>query len=576
MIRFSTLFSIAIFGVLRAAFAQDAPSLKPERETQTALPAALADFIETAVDEGVLRAPTAEDEVDGAASIEIADNPAILNEPHSDTPDIACVEANPLDFQSTVQGGSYDELGQYLDVLSERDTDFSELRGLIGRYFSLGLFAEAKAALRRYDTYEAHHYRALADMLEHERVDDIDLFTNLAACHEDAKIWEALALIVENNSDGIKNLRDEIAVFRNLPVRLRIESAEIALPALREHGDYLTASKIAATFSPEDQAQSSRLALQIALHEARLSGRNVPQTPDQVLAQAGSIVPTIRSALSGERLASEAETILLLDRVSGALHRANNEREVAVLISFAMQEYAKRSDLAGIIDLLSHSRLSDAALQAELSDHLIAMLRSGLASSDPVLILQSTSVLIDQVDLLRADTAYEELLAIATTAAVDQRNQSIAAVLFNRLGKAEEATVLNANIALRRGDLEEVYRSFDAYPNNEKIVEIATIASVRAGDKDKLLTLLGQFPPGQSLKVRLIEEDALARHWIVPDAIYDSARASGDENVLARISQLDSLRFSQLGREKTPKVTDIYGSMRRASAAQDRLDGKSL
>lgn len=572
MIRFSALFSIAVSALVCTAVGQSPPNVKPEAANEAVLPSALAEFLDSAVKDGVLRPPgamplqaheTAEDAAEASSPIEIEAAPST---------EIACSSENPLEFQSSNSFSNYQDLGQYLSVLSRQDADITELNKLIEGYFLLGMFAEARAALRRFDAPEAVQYRALADLLEYGKVNDISIFTDLAFCHDSANLWEALALIVTNDPDGVIKFAGEIPAFRRLAIRLRIQTAEIALPALRASGDFLTASKVASAFSSEDKTQSSRLRLQIALHEARLSGRDLPLQGDHLLAQSGSVVPTMRAILAGEKRVSDAEALLLLNRVDGALRRANNDRDVAVVMSFAMQEYASRSDHQAIVGMLKNPRLSGAAYRDEMLDQFVTMIRRDLTGRDPELIFRSTAILLEQADLLRGHPDYEDLLETATSTAIEQRSQSLAVHLIHSQGSETGTGALIAEMALRRNDFESVYKLAAERTTDHTISKIASLAAIREGNQQLLTVYLKALNPSFQEKVDLIEEDALARHWVLPDEIYESARASADGEVLDRLIRLDRLRLMKLGRAETPKITSLSESFDRAAQAQERLE----
>ena len=163
--------------------------------------------------------------------------------------------------------------------------------------------------------------------------------------------------------------------------------------------------------------------------------------------------------------------------------------------------------------------------------------------------------LLAAADLLSEHDELDNLYTNASQLALKLGFQNLAATFASRSSDPEELVEARASLAFRMADHDALKSFTDLYPENAEITLLAALSAVRSGDEALLAAVEPRLRRDARTVVSLIEMDAASGRWIVPEYIYGTARALGDEEHKARVERVELLR-SQLG---APQPSPEYG-----------------
>ena len=564
------------------AFAQE-PSAETERaERGSELPSSLDRFVENAIAEGLLTPTQPSGEASAAVDLkpptaeatpQIAPISPVSLRPKQAVAETVCGDRDPFDFSE------YHELRTYDDLLAWRTNTEAgqpeELKAQLARaYIALGLNEEARLQLNGVVGAEASALRRLAYMMEDRGAPDVDYFRQQAACPDASGIWYSLALFATDREEAARRFDARISEFRRLPFQLRVEIAAVAVPALDASDARLVAEKLMANFDERDIASSSRLVFNkalLAMHSGGEPARNVmrnylnrPEFRDDAAAA------LLRHGQRLDKTVKEDVAARMIEQI-GQTERAG---PVSNNLDVMLTDLHEVAGYGLTLQLASMPATQSPEAQDKIVTHYVALADTGLDSASVLKNLEAMDAVLAGAPMLEAHDDGERLFAAASKRAVDLGLQNLAAIFAARSNDPEELAEARAMLAFRMLDHEALISFSEQHPSNQEIARLAALSAVRIGDRSLLTRMEPKLEADARTLVALIEMDAVSRHWMVPDRIYQAARGLDDAEAKARVRRVSTLR-NDLGREKkTPRyaVADVNRAL---SAIRQSLDPKT-
>lgn len=525
---------------------------------QAELPDAWSQFVQEAVDGGLL-APPEETAPDAAYDLEREGAGSALAPEMIHEASIDCTISADLDFHK------YVDFYQYQDLYDLPDAD---LHTRVGALIALGMYPEAKAELSRSSEAELEAYRALAKLLDDREGVPAHIFRASAACHKSAGLWYGVALILEGGAGAPAVLDASFDTYRNLPKPLRADVAALVIPVLEAAGERRLADDFLRVFDRQERSLMSQL-------------RFAKAVIDLGDGKAGADAE-VRSFLTHPRLREEALAALgrrnlpvddgrrdiVLDDVLRAAETPGDEADLSASLNFALSEYRAKSRYASIVDLSEAPAFQTPDAQAEIREVLIAALENDIGQQDPMRRLSGLNALARKPDILgRDDDA--ELYTRAVAVAAEFGFAKLADHLSDRARAELNADIRRAELALRVGDYAKVYSLAAGHGDSESLNLVATLAAMRDGDNLYFQVFADRLTPEPESIVRLIEEDASSGRWIISDSIYALAEAMlQQEEMRERVDRVLTLK---LAAESNPPLAPVQRPIESAEGTLERL-----
>lgn len=545
--------------LMQTASAEDASPVAEQAE----LPDAWSQFVREAVDGGLLTPPAqAEPPVPVAEelpAVEEEEGVVVNTAPVSilDAPQ-NCASEQPFNFFA------FGALARYQDLYDLPDTDAV---GKARAFIALGMYSEAETSLRRVDGQPALAQRALARLMANRTSADVETFRSLAACHETARFWYGLALLLADRDDAASILDARMYDYLSIPKRLRADVASLAIPALEARGERELARKFLEGFSEDERHDYSQLRFVEAV--IRFGDGEADAEP------------VVREFLTHPRFQEEAlealnrsdgtiksghKDVILQDMMRFA-NATGDDVDMSASLSFALDEYEAGSRYGSMVELSDVTAFQGEASRSEIRRSLINTLERDLGGDDPLRRLAGLSALAQMPEIL-SEESDAQLFTRAVLVSAEFGFGSLAEMLAERASIEKQADTRRAVIALRQGDYPMVYMLATRHTGDEEINLLATLAAMREADEFYFQVFADRLAPEPQSIVRLLEEDAMEGRWIIPEYLYVAAEGVSDTALRARIDRVLTLR---LAAESNPPLAPVQRPIESAAGTLERI-----
>jgi len=540
----------------------------------------LGAFVRQAVNEGLLDpvgTKAAEDRKAAQETLLVAEPAVAQSSPPPELGPIDCSKPYPLDFEAFGALASYQDIYAYREdspVAGQAGNGSNPGLTLARAYLSLDLASEAAMTVKSGRDQEALALRHLADLVDGRGTASVEYFSELTGCYPQAGFWLGLALIAQNDGAGAPMIEANLASFRKLPLQLRDRAAMMAIPALDGVGQRTLAQILFASFTEEEVANSTQLRFAKAV--LSLSGGD-PQAElliGQFLIQSRFQEDALAALVRHKRPVNAAVREILVDDMVNRIELAQQNADVRDDLRFVLDEMSNSSMYVPMMKLAELPSMQSPEARAELSNHLAASLKQDLASDESLRNLAAIEALIKDPGLLDAAPERSALYETATVVAVRLGFGSLGDALANKAEGGEGVAEQRAVLAYRQKHLDEVFILAARYPANQKITLIAARAAIDAQDKAKLSVYESRLALEPETVLALIEQDAVAAHWVVSDKVFQAASKLTDDDQKNRVDRVLRLKQANLpvasGRLN---MSSIPGKLDRSRQSLEQMTG---
>lgn len=533
-------------------------ALKPNPDEQAAdsrrseLSDELGAFVRQAVNEGLLDpvGTKAAEDRKVAQELPLQAEPAIAQEAAPpETGPIDCSKPYPLDFEAFGALETYQDIYAYREdspMAGERGDGSNPGLTLARAYLSLDLASEAAMTVKSGRDQEAVALRQLADLLDGRNAVSVEYFTELTACYPEAGLWLGLAQISRHDGAGAQLIEANLTGFRKLPLQLRDRAAMIAIPALDGFGQRTLAQLLFAGFTEEEVANSTQLRFSKAILGLPAGDPEAERMISQFLIQSRFQEAALSALVRYKRPVNSAVREILVDDMVNRIELAQQNADVRDDLRFVLDEMSSASMYLPMIKLAELPSMQSPEARAELTDHLAASLKRDLASDESLRNLAAIEALIKDPGLLDTAPERSELYEAATVVAVRLGFGSLGDALANKAEGGEGVAEQRAVLAYRQKHLDEVFILAARYPANQKITLIAARAAIEAQDKAKLSVYESRLAMEPETVLALIEQDAVAAHWVVSDKVFQAAAKLTGDDQKSRVDRVLRLKQAKL------------------------------
>ncbi len=486
----------------------------------------------------------------------------------------ACSADDPFDFAAIGPISDYADLQALLhaDAAPGAKVSARKRAESARAWLAAGLSTEAMAELGDVQDPESEALRSMAALIEGRTRIDLNVFRRLAYCHESAAIWLGAALLLNDAPEGVILLTDRFADIRALPLPLRGQLVSSAFPGLLRQGHKQLAMKLMAVFSEDEIRVSSQLRFcraQLDLAEAK------PGAREDVLRHLFSSRDQ-GDALAALTVHAEAwtptQTFVLKQDAIGLIARHRSESELYRFLKFLLDREGEEVGYKLIAGLLNTSLNAGSAREAAVN-MMTERLKIDLQSDAPVIALSAVQFIKDRPDLFTGIAGEAELydLAIRQAAALGYEHLSLS--LAQGAGSEEMRDALAASVAFRRMEYEAVFKIAGARPDQEIVQLLAARAAIRLGDPVRLSAAEKKIKFTPDTARVLVQEDVLAGHWIVPEALFDLANKDADDATKDRLAQIGKIRAARtIKRDPAEAAAAVPAKADRPASAKDMFE----
>ncbi|WP_348764564.1 hypothetical protein [uncultured Henriciella sp.] len=553
----------------QAALSQEPPQSSDRNDEIERLPGELDSFVQEAIREGLLkpaRSPQPDEavEVEDVANVDAPEDipPAmeVAAEASARTgaEEYLCPDVSPLDLTEFVDFVSYNDLSAWRSVLEDSEPTIASRRVMARAYISLGLIAEARAELEGDMGQGGVALRQLIELLERGGRPDPAYLSQIAACHEDDGVWFAIALLKANDPAGADLLANHFNAFRRLPLRLRADASLIVIPALDRLDRPILSERLMTSFTAEEIAASRQLQFVKALQRLAMGTPSAANTVREYLRRAeyrNEAAAALRR--HGKAISSDVERDIV-DQYVDALGSLPAEASVSDNLAIILQDLNETVGYDMTLRLAAIPAAADPASRARLAGHFEAMIDTDLESNVFLVNLKAMDALLKAGALLEAREGTDGRYAKASAIAANLGLRTMSEKLSSRLENDTALGLAQAELAFQLEDHEGLARLTEAFPENIAIRKVALIDAIRRGDSEAFGTLSRGIPGDAETALMLIEADAAAGHWIVPQRFYSRASQIEDEDAQMRALRIAEARPAATnGQDEQIALTDV-------------------
>lgn len=483
----------------------------------------------------------------------IAAEPALPAIPAAAAP-VECTPVYPLDFSEFGQLKSYSDIYAYReDIVAEGEGQKKHAGATLAKaYLALDLASEAAMTVKTGRDQQAVALQNLALLLERRSPAPTAYFDALSACHPQARLWHALALIAQQDDGGAALLEEHLDSFSELPLQLRDRAAVIAVPALDAMSRRDLAQLLLGTFTDEEIVNSSQLRFSQAVI---LLGEGDPaseQVISDFLIQSHFQEAALAALIRNNRPFNDVVREILLDDMVTRIELAQQDADVRADLRFVLDELSANSMYLPMMRLAELSSMQSATARDELTQHLVTSLKRDLASDESLRNLAAIEALIKDPGILDAAPEREALFETATMVAArlgfGGLGDALAAKVKGGEGSAEQRAVL----AYRQRHYPELYALAERHPANQRINRTAALAAIDTRDRAKLAVFESRLNLEPDTILALIEQDASTGHWLVSNRIIQAALELDGEEEQWRVDRV--MRLKHLPAQPIPGV----------------------
>ena len=570
MIRWLSLLLLATSPV---ALAQSDPSTEPSAQNSE-LPTRLDDFLSTAIDEGLL-VPT-DDGVtrENTTSQAGAAKPTLRQRSKLFETAKKCAADYPYDFSDFRQMKSYQDLYPYQEAFraagSVVDTEAGTRMSMA--YAALNLSSELRTHLRGSNGgHEAAAMGRFIALLDANEAPDMAWFRALADCHSEGEFWLAVAFLLDGNDAGVDALDQRMPQFRRLPIQVRIRLAGLLVPVLNAKGERVLVSKIMADFTTEEVEVSSQLRFAQALINLQRGSAEAEATIQSMASQPRFQELALEGLLRSNVRLDPGKREILLREAQRRINRASSEDQIAASLRFTLREYSAASRYGEMIDLLELTSLQAPFAQTEIRRQLVDTLDRDLGHESALRALAAMDFLLRETDTINGTPGRTSLFEKAVMRAGGLGLLTLAEIIAEESGNDELLLNARVELSLAQRRHEDVLALASQKPDYARIQFAAAHAAIALKQRPALSDVLPRLPNEPTQLVSLLEADAAAGTWYLPQVIYNRAKQTSDDGLRRRVDRVASLksRVESPERPGTYSLADAKTVLSRPVPGQD-------
>lgn len=547
-----------------AMVAQTASAQEPSQPFESSsdlqrLPGELDSFVQEAISEGLLRParPETDDRGDDAVEPSREDQPASdvqpVAEASPETPapearrevasvEYLCPEASPYDFDEFSDFATYQDLSGWRSVLDTEESTPALGRLMARAYMSLGLVAEARAELSGDQGQGAMALRQLVELLDRDGQPSQAFLSVVAACDAKDGLWLGIAQLKANDAAGADLLAENFTAFRALPLRMRANAALIIIPALDRLGRPILSERLMTSFTADEIARTHELQFVKALQRLSMGATSAADDLRDYLRRAQYRTEAAAALRRhGQAISSDVERDIV-EHYINELGNLPPEASVTENLAVILQDLNSAVGYDMTLRLAAVPAANGPEAQARLATHFEGMIDADLESDAFLVNLKAMDALLKAGTLLEARDGTDGRYARASAMAANFGLPSMSEKLSARLENDAVLALAQAELAFQLEDHNGLHQLTEAHPGNVAIRKVALIDAIRSGDADAFARLSRGVPADVDTALMLIEADAAAGHWIVPQRFYSLAAQSGDEAVQVRALRIAETR----------------------------------
>lgn len=566
--------SVALGEAAGAPKAGEAGEGKPK-----VLASELDQFVREALDEGLLT-PTgsAEAEEETAVEAETAPVTASPAEPARTAVEVDCTAPYPLDFADFREFDRYQQIYNYQEGASgEGGKPVGEAGFTLSRaYLSLGLYSEGAMVVNATPGPRAAAYREVASLMQNRSSADVDYFRTLTECDEEAGVWLAVALLANDQDEGVARFSDNLNGFRKLPFRIRADIAALVIPQLDKRGERILPIKILADFTQEQVESTPQLQFVKAIVDLDNSGPGAEKTVRTFLNDPQFQEEALATLMRHEKPLSGVYEEILLGELMKKFGQTGDDRALAASLQFALQELSGSSHYQPIMDLAGMPALQNEAAQTEIRNQFIAGLERDLASDNRLRNLAAINALVSDPGILNETPEQTRLYHSGASLAVRFGLASLTRELMRKDGADDEVVTQLAALEFDREDYDAVATWAQTFPDNTGLSLLAARGAIRQGNASPLAEFEGRVSSDPESVLALIEQDAASGRWIVSDAIYRAAGKLTDPVQKQRADRVFAMRRAAGELAAGPKklaMTRVADVLKRSDPSSEQTTG---
>lgn len=570
MIRWLSLLLLATSPV---ALAQSDSSTEPSAQSSE-LPTRLDDFLSTAIDEGLL-VPTDE----GVAAQQSVATPTgmkpVLRQ-RSKLFETAkkCAAEYPYDFTDFRQMKSYQDLYPYQEAYRAAGSVVDSAAGtrMAKAYAALNLSSELRTHLRGSEGgHEAIAMGRLIALLDANDAPDLAWFRAMADCHSEGEFWLAVALLLSNDDAGVEAFDQRLTQFRRMPIQVRIRLAGLLVPILNSKGERVLVSKVMADFTAEEVELSSQLRFAKALIDLQRGSADAEATIQSMASQPRFQEIALEGLLRSNVRLDPGKREILLREAQRRINRASSEDQIAASLRFTLREYSAASRYSEMIDLLELTSLQAPFAQNEIRRQLVDTLHRDLEDDSALRALAAMDLLLRESATIDGTPGRSDLFQKAVKRANALGLLTLSEIVAQESGDDELLLNARVELSLTQQRHEDVLLLASQKPDYQPIQLAAAHAAIALKQKSALTGVLPRLPAAPSELVSLLEADAVAGTWYLPQAIYNRAKQTSDDDLRRRVDRVASLKSRVESPEQpgTPTLADATEVLSRSLPGQD-------
>ncbi|MEL6859956.1 MAG: hypothetical protein AAFO74_16335 [Pseudomonadota bacterium] len=533
--RFSSVcFSLALAS---AAFADTgANDVSSDEENSAAVESAagLEDFVESAIDAGLL-VPTGEGPANAGDQRFTREQLEALG--------IQCGGDYPLDF-SVVR--SLRRFNDMPTIYAEDDGgEKVKLLADVKAKLALGLYAEAGAIIATAEGVEWTPYRQLIRLLDNRERPDIEFFQGLEACHPGAGLWRALAQLVLFDPDGVESLAERLAAVRSLPYNMREDLAILAVPSLviERRGDL--AQQVLSTFTPEEINNSTRLS---ALKTAILDMPNGSESDDRLVMLMSR--PKLKLAallILVERDGSLRPTVhsFVLEEAWNVLETSQTQHDLDPILKFVIKHLGSEDLYAGLERMRALPVAARDDIRASIDTHTMIALEDYLSKDNPVDAFNALQTLDQFHSELPTTERANQLRKQGARRAIELGLFSMVKHYLAPVEREPQVGLMLAQAAFWGRVNQDLFDVRDDYPTQAEINRMAGIRALQANVPAVAQAAFAGLAAYPSVQLELLEHGAVEDNWTLWRRDLSDLVADLSDPEVERLDRVRTIQFSR-------------------------------
>ncbi|MEL6728472.1 MAG: hypothetical protein AAFP81_06425 [Pseudomonadota bacterium] len=481
---------------------------------------------------------------------------------------IDCSEDYPLDFSVVSALRRFNELPS---TVAENESEVrAKLIKDLKSKIALGLYAEAAAQIATAPQEEWVAFRELLRLMDHRERPNLNYFAGLAACHEAAGLWYAVAQMVVFDPDGVEGIGARIGEIRSLPYNLREDVAVLIMPTLLIERRPDLGQQVLATFTPEDLDKSTRLrALKTAIIDmptgAESDDRLVMLMSRPKLKLAALLILIERD----ERLRPTIHSFVL-EEAWNVLEESDTQHDLDPILEFVIKHLGSNDLYVGLERVRGLRAAERDDVKASIDNHTMIALEGYLSDgnrSDAINALRSLNHFHEELPLNERGNA---LRTKGAERALELGLFSMVRHFLNPIERDPYIGLLLAQAAFWGHVNAELFEVRDEFPKEIEINHMAGIRALQANESGIATAAFSALTEHPDLQLDLLEQGALENNWTLWRSDWSDLVSRLSDPEVQRLARVRLIEKSKRGdasaaaREIKPyQIVDLLNSSRR-------------